>query len=263
MFDRRLVDKDIEDWIFEQWGMLHQRLGPEKPLGSSAMVLPRPGEFGSAASTPTETAQRIFDRVQQLAGLENWPVKLESFEALKPEQVSEYVFLAPEQQQAAGLFITGDGNEPIIRYDLDAVNRPMDLIATFAHELAHYLLIATQIDTGDMGEEAELLTDLAAVYMGFGVFLANSAFEFGGHQGFYGSGWSSKRQGYLSENSLLVATALFARTSGNDPEEATPYLKSRLHKSWKKALKQVDRRQDVIEGLRKADNGFAEKLSPA
>lgn len=67
----------------------------------------------------------------------------------------------------------------------------------------------------------------------------------------------------MSENSLLVATALFARTSGNDPEEATPYLKSRLHKSWKKALKQVDRRQDVIEGLRKADNGFAEKLSPA
>lgn len=256
MFNRRLVEKEIEDWIIESWRRLHGRLGPERSIVLASIALPKPGVFGAPADCDEATGSMIFETVKHLAGLESWPVELESFESLQPDQVSEYVFLSPEQSQPAGLFTSGESNVPIIRYDIGQVRRPMDLVATFAHELAHYLLLATGLDTGEMGEEAELLTDLGAVYMGFGVFQANSAFEFSGHQGFTGTGWASRRQGYLSENSLLLATALFVRITGTDPDEVEPYLKDRLRKNWKKAIRQIDGRAADIDDIIATDEAF-------
>jgi hypothetical protein len=55
--------------------------------------------------------------------------------------------------------------------------RPDRLIATFAHELA-YLFATTVEEPPCEADEIEFLTDLAAVYLGFGVFLANARFEF-------------------------------------------------------------------------------------
>ena len=52
--------------------------------------------------------------------------------------------------------------------------RPESLISTFAHEFAHYLIHSVDAPTPGGEELEEHATDLVAVFMGFGVFLAST-----------------------------------------------------------------------------------------
>lgn len=254
----RLVDRDVEAWIVEGFERLHEKLGAEKPLGQTPLVLPSPGIFIIEGETDREKAQSIFRKVAEFAGMADWHVELEGFETAGMQQVSEYHFLTPQAAQAAGTFST-EGNSVVIRYDLALVKQPQNLIATFAHELSHYLLAGYLPDSFE-DQDHELLTDLTAVYMGFGVFLANTAFEFEGNQGFAGTGWVSRRTGYLSEDTLLAALALFVRLGAHDPGQAKPYLKSGLAKRFDKGLRQIDRLENEIAAFKKRDDAFAQRL---
>jgi len=259
MFQSRVVDKALEDWIFTEWDKLHIRLGPDQPLSQTRLVLPAPGFFELDAETPETKAEAIFDKVKTYAGMEDWAVNLEAFEAHKHEQVSDYVVMQPAEPVPAGLFQVDGQETPTIRFDIALVDSPSSLIATFAHELAHYLLWSTGHYEGDIDLDDELITDLAAVYLGFGVFLANDAFEMRGESGYYGSSWSWRRAGYLSEDSFLLATALFVETSIMPHDAATPYLKPHLGKRFPKALKQILRRSDDLERIWKRDTSFVKK----
>ena len=55
------------------------------------------------------------------------------------------------------------------------------LVATQAHELCHLILLGPGLLSGD-DPDMEPLTDLATVYLGMGVFAANSARRFEHHQ---------------------------------------------------------------------------------
>jgi hypothetical protein len=56
----------------------------------------------------------------------------------------------------------------------------------------------------------EPLNDLLTIFLGFGVFTANSAFRFEQHASYASQGWSTQRIGYLSEELLGYALARFA-----------------------------------------------------
>lgn len=61
---------------------------------------------------------------------------------------------------------------PVVSVNRSELENPANVAATFAHELAHLRLF----DVGTCADEefdAELLTDLAAIHLGFGVFIAN------------------------------------------------------------------------------------------
>lgn len=254
----RLVDRDIEDWIFDGFETLHEKLGPQKQLCRTPLVLPSPGAFVVEGESDREKAECIFRTVASYAGMADWHVELEGFESAGPRQVSEYHFLKPEMSQAAGTF-SAEGNSVLIRYDIGLVQQPQNLIATFAHELAHYLL-AGYLPDSFADEDHELLTDLTAVYMGFGVFLANTAFEFEGQQTFTGTGWSSRQMGYLSEDTLMAALALFVRVAGEDAGKAREYLKPSLAKRFDRGLKQIDRQDERVSAMRQKDLAYQASL---
>ena len=65
------------------------------------------------------------------------------------------------------------GDEFIIRIDKAQLDRPMDLVGTLAHELAHVRLLGEGRIEQDVFDN-ELLTDLTVVFFGLGIFLANS-----------------------------------------------------------------------------------------
>ena len=254
----RLVNRDVEAWLLDRFVMLHEKLGPQRQLCRTLLVLPKLGTFVVEGETDREMAESIFRTVAEYAGMADWHVELEGFESAGTQQVSEYHFLTPQTARPAGTFSI-EGNSVLIRYDAGLVKQPQNLIATFAHELSHYLL-AGYLPESFQDQDHELLTDLTAVYMGFGVFLANTAFEFEGNQGFTGTGWTSRRMGYLSEDTLLAALALFVRTGGHDPDEVRQHLKSGLVKRFDKGLKQVDRLEAQIAAIRDRDAGFAAGL---
>jgi hypothetical protein len=136
------------------------------------------------------------------------------------------------QKHALGTFGVA-GNRIQISYVPDLLNRPERLIATFAHELAHYLLATARSQPPCADDEKEFLTDLTAVYLGFGVFLANTRFNFEGLT----HGWRMGRSGYLPEADLIFALALFLESKSLDPKAARACLKPHLAKMLRRTLK--------------------------
>lgn len=209
------------------------------------LVLPGNPELSAA-----QTAPELFDAVKRLAGMEEWVCRLERFDA--PTRPSDPRIVTEVSDAAVGTFSVVD-EEVVIRYSSAMLRQPEALAATFAHELCHYLLV----NAGDPPGGPDLLehaTDCAAVYVGFGVLLANSARTFEQWNDGEWSGWQSSASGYLSEQALVTATAMFAALHDYPWEQARdalkPYLQGDLkkaaaavrkdHPDFKAALKSVD-----------------------
>src|SRR5262249_51839783 len=88
-------------------------------------------------------------------------------------------------------------------------------------------------------DELEFLTDLAAVFMGFGVFLANTRFLMETFSDGSTHGWRSYRAGYLPEADLIFALALFLRAKDLEADDAREILKPHLAVLLGRAMKQL------------------------
>jgi len=99
------------------------------------------------------------------------------------------------------------------------------------------------------GKTDKLLTDLAAAYMGFGVFLANTAFAFKQWRddALGTQGWRTRR--HLPETDLVFATAIFFRAKNLNPDDRRSCLKSHLAKEFDRALRDLDAREADIERI--------------
>lgn len=225
------IGRDEFDWLIACFAWLRTVLNDEHIRPD--FVLPNHSRLVEAA-----TAQELFEAVRSLAGMENWDCRLEKVE--KREEELDLGLI--EGAGACGTFSFENG-QAIIRYTSDMLKQPMALAATFAHELCHYLLA----DAGDPPGGPDLMehsTDCAAVYLGFGALLANSARQFDQEQFVGSSQWRSWTAGYLSEASLVTATAMFASLHNYDLEEAYSVFKPHLQKDLRKAAKAIRAEHD-------------------
>ncbi len=133
-----------------------------------------------------------------------------------------------------------------ICYDLSLLDNPNNLIATFAHELSHALHNRCREPVDIEPELYELFTDLTAIYLGYGVFLANSRFDFQSTN----IGWQASGAGYLPEADMVFALGIFMKVKNIDISIAEPYLKPNLSKMLKKAFKQLTRYEKNIDELK-------------
>ena len=92
---------------------------------------------------------------------------------------------------------------------------PLTIVATMAHELGHVHLLGHRRLSGK-DRDHEPLTDLLTVFLGLGVFNANSVIR--EHSWDLGvvSGWSIARLGYLDMPVYGYAFAKFAMSRGED-----------------------------------------------
>ena len=138
----------------------------------------------------------------------------------------------------------------MITFNPADVRDPQSLVATFAHELAHYLGCTAEIPPPGGDKNWEYATDLLAVVMGFGIFLANASVQFSQFTGPTTQGWSSRSRGYLSESELVYTLAVFCLLKGIDRKQVEPHLKWSLHSIYKKAIKELESPPDAIARLR-------------
>jgi hypothetical protein len=127
---------------------------------------------------------------------------------------SELFEMVPEYHASssdpAGLHFGQSSNDrALVAVKQSLLKDPLSLVATLAHELCHVILL----DGGHMSrdiEDMEPMTDLATVFLGMGVFTANSARRFVQFQEDRRQGWSMSRFGYLPEEIFGYALARFA-----------------------------------------------------
>lgn len=94
------------------------------------------------------------------------------------------------------------------------------------------------------------MIDLTAVYLGFGVFLANSRFDFSVLRDGQMEGWRMSHSGYLPEADLIFALALFIKGHDLDAAPARACLKPHLAKMLGRALRDIHDDDPALTAIR-------------
>jgi hypothetical protein len=236
------IDRDELDWQLATFKWMIAEFGP---IAGRPLVLPLPAFFPASRRKGHERVEDLFGHVKRLAGMADWPCALRPGRENRPIEAGNTLLIRHEGAAApCGTFQVADedgAKRVVVTYNPSLAADTDVMVATFAHELGHYRM--SRARTAPPGGWAlhELHTDLVAVGLGFGIFLANSARNFNQYQNATEMGWSSRTQGYLSEGALVAATALFQHLAGHDPMEARPWLKPYLQSDLKRAVKGLAR----------------------
>ena len=206
----------------------------------TSLVLPTKEFFPGSADTSEEMAELIFGHVKNHAGMNEWPCKLEAQEPDPERRMAATLAVQGGEYSPLGTFSADKENEITITYNPAIVGNSTQLIATLAHELAHYLTGTCQEEPPGGWDNWEFATDIAAVFMGFGIFQANSAFNFSQYTDVDSQGWASSRSGYLSEAEFSFSLAVFIKLKEIEPSEVYPHLKDSIKSYVKKALGELE-----------------------
>ncbi|QUD86675.1 hypothetical protein [Phenylobacterium montanum] len=243
----RFLDADLEDWHLETWAWLMRHRGGMGLVRQTPLVLPSRDYFPPSEAAGEARAEHVFSCVRELMGMQNWPCRLEARERASTARVGEFWALQ-STGQAGGTFQVVNG-EAIICYARELVDKPAQLVATFAHELSHFLLCT--VEEPPPGGEAghELATELCVAYRGLAVFSANTAFTFEQHGDTFSQGWRSQRSGYFSPRGWAFALATFLELKAAPAEEGLKHLKPEIADMMKAARRYLAKRPEKLAPL--------------
>jgi hypothetical protein len=231
------IDVDELDWMLAcfRWFAIEFE-GTAYPR-RAILTLPDAETFPPSRARGHDRALEVFEIVKRRAGLATWPCDLLAGAAPRDRHIATGHALRPiTRPEPLGTFGFAAGRYRIT-YNPSALANLHTLTAIFAHELAHYLLHSARTPPPGVRVLEEHATDLAAVYLGFGLFMANSARNFAQFQDFAEHGWQMQTQGYLSEAALTTALALFLRlhdlATGAVERELKPYLRAPFRRATK------------------------------
>ncbi len=240
---KSLLDPDTVDWIFAMFSWALRNFGTDVFYDVTILVTPSNRHFPDKVTEPGEVAVSTFQRVRAHAGMDQWQCTLIAQEPDTDTRIGATISIENAPRGPAGTFSVSrtddDKSKVVISFNPELVRYPEALVATFAHELAHYLAATCQ-ELSPGGEEYhEHATDLLAVFLGFGIFQANNAFHFQQFTDGNLQGWSYRRLGYLSQYELVYTLALFCALKEINYKTVHRYLKDPLCSYYKKAIKEI------------------------
>jgi len=135
---------------------------------------------------------------------------------------------------AAGLYEEQAGRT-VIHINTTEMHDLTGLVATLAHELSHMRLIGEGRVTGDEYDN-ELLTDLTAVFHGFGIFMGSSPRDWVADYSSW-PGSTLKRPEYMSMPMLAYTLAHAAWFREQRKPPWSPFLSSTLRAEFNQAIR--------------------------
>jgi hypothetical protein len=256
---KNIVNAEDEAWHLDDWRWMLERWGGLADLKKSPFVTPTSEFFPASGVKGEEKVAFAFDRVKTHAKMQGWSCRLVA-QPRRADRLSTFVPLTREKSGAAGTFSWNE-SEAVITYDPALADDPLALVATLIHELAHYRLAGQGLPPGGK-EMEEFATDLATVYLGFGVFGANTAFRMQQHGDYLSQGWKRSGLGYLRREDWLFGLAVFFALREEPVELARKFLPSEMFASLRKAARYLETRPDAIAELR-AVRGRKEAEAPS
>jgi hypothetical protein len=244
-----LIPDDEVEWQLACFRWLLCGTGGFGRFQHAVLVLPTDEYFPQRGLRIGALEQALFRQVKEHAGMAAWRCRLEVQKADPSPHVAPTVIIHGSPRSPLGTF-RRDKKRAVITYSPDSTADPVAFVATLAHELAHYLISEIRDPPPGGHQHMEFATDMAAVFLGFGVFLTNAAFTFSQYQGGGTQGWSARSQGYLSESQLLHATALFTVLLGIEPSRAMAHLDSHLRRPYKAACGKLAGADSPVHTLR-------------
>lgn len=213
------VSDDEREWVDEGFRRLEEMLGRRRMLEAD-VVLPNDDYFPDYYDRSPQAVDQLFTRICAYLKVDRAPLELEVF----PDEIDELRQVLPYWSGGAGKCSTGSQyagfyqraaaggdvpSRPLVALRNSLTKDPSVLIATIAHELGHVILIGGKLIDATTPDH-EPLTDLLTVFLGFGIFNANSSARFRQYQEAGRQGWSMNHLGYLPQNVFGYAVAKFA-----------------------------------------------------
>lgn len=212
---KSFLDSARRDWQFEAFAWLLRNCGGYPRFLETLLVLPTAQHFPDHGISGHAGVAALFRQVRDHAGMADWPCMVEPLPASPAAERGERI--------------------RVIHYD-PARGEPAALIAHFAHELAQYLV--ENFDEAPPGGAALYgpAVDLAAVFMGFGVFMANTSVD--------SASWD------LNEGELGHALAMFCLLRNAAPESIDEHLNPHVRKYLRLASRDLEQHHGDFQRLR-------------
>ncbi|MFL0798373.1 MAG: hypothetical protein K6L73_12885 [Cellvibrionaceae bacterium] len=250
---RPLISESSAQWIFDTATWVLEHFDGEEILKRSRLILPSNEFFPGRVDSVHSKALNIFNHTLTYSGLAHWPYQLQEPNAFLPREMKDF----PLEGLPQGI-IERNSERPLaalnsrlplnISYTPQQVGKPEDLSSSFAHFIAQIAVLQSrELPPGGAEYFAEA-TEMLAIFMGFGVLFANSAYTFrGGCGSCYNP--AANRVATLSEDEVVFALALYCQLKNIPNAEATRHLKKYLRGSYKKAVKQISRETRQLENF--------------
>lgn len=231
-----LLDEAYAGWMFDVYAWALRNFDAQMFRDETILVTPSNDHFPGKASSPEEMANLIFDRVVTYAGMAHWPLKLLPPETCLLESAGE-VRVVGSMRGARAVAIDSSPTNLTLSYDPGYLNNPEAMIAVFAHTLAHYLGSSADEPPPGGTENWPQVTEILAVFLGFGLMFANTALVLprGGCCG----GPVVRRQAYVSQHDITYALAIFSALKGLPLKEVLGHLKGSLRGHLKQASREI------------------------
>lgn len=211
------LDPARREWQFDVFAWMLRNCGGYPKFLETTLVLPDEEHFPDRGLSGHAGVAAMFRRVRDHAGMADWPCVVE-----------------PEPTVPSAL-IPAPGRIPVITYKPGALE-PNSLVATFARELARYLVETFEEPAPGGASLHEPAIELAAVFMGFGVFTANSLLESTHHE--------------LNEGEVVHALAMFCLLRKMSPDSVAPHLNPHLRKYLRLAARDLAQHERGFHRLR-------------
>jgi len=220
--DKIWVDEEL-NWLRTEFGVAH--------FMEIRTVRPTKDFYNRNFDGTEKDAQFILERTMELMYITDTSIKLEFFSDQAVEMEDGTILSSPADINGSWASASGTyqqtENEPIISIERGQLKHTISLIATIAHELSHQILLGEH----RIEENDEFLTDLTAIFYGFGIFNGNARFQYSTHE----TGWKSSSQGYLPKQ-IIAYTMAWLSKERNEKTNYDTFLNKSLHKFFNQSL---------------------------
>jgi len=245
-----LIDDASCEWMFDTFAWALTHFDHQEFFQRTQLIQPTNDFFPGNIDSRHGMAETIFNHVVKYAGLSHWPLQLQAPQSFsgQPPALLDLSAVQRNSSTANTLPVLVASQPLAMTYNPQQASKPGDLASSYAHHLAQHVVAQSQQLPPGGAEYFNASTEIVAIFMGFGVMMANSAYTFrGGCGSCYNA--QSNRQATLSEDNVIFALALFCRLKGIPTGDATRNLKGYLRRNFKQALKQIDREPARLQPL--------------
>lgn len=241
-----VTDPDVSDWLVQVYLWALENFEADVFYRDTVLVQPTNEYFPGRETSVQGMATLIFEKVCLYSGMEYWPLRLvhqpECSIGDPPVIEVNGPIRGPESRNS---FRSTSGNLAVT-YDPALISNPEAIIANFAHTLAVHLGRSAKVTPPGGVENWVLTTEVLAIFMGFGLMFANSAFNFNVSKCGSCRPQVPDRRNFLNQYDATYALAIFSVLKGIPTKMVLAHLKKSLRKFYRRAVKEVGENRELM-----------------
>jgi len=247
---KQLLEEDNIIWMFDTYAWALRNFNANVFFNETILVTPSNKHFPGEENTAEGMANIIFEQVKRYAGMTHWPTRLVNDADIVSLPKPQIEIKGALRGSKGEISVPDDDSQRItVTYNEFQLNDPEVLIATYAHALAHYLSTTTKDAPPGGIDNWAFATELLAVFLGFGVIMANSANTSKIRSCGSCSGPAIERTNFLTQFDTTYALAIFCHLKQIPSSDVTPMLKKSLRSFYKNAVKDIASRTKETQAL--------------